>query len=200
MVIFWTLLILFIISFFIPAPEWYQKEKQRERIMSTKMLSRKQKYNIARAELCKIRNTDRVPKNDVMWNVYQMDLRDYCAREWWIDYENTYQEMGILLYNEKKWRGAIENFLKSLYIDMGKPYYDETGKYKTQPFTDRKYIIGSEWCRMVSYLPEAIENEEMTIEEVKSIFMNLYTNEVPVPITKEEAWVFIEQELHNWGI
>lgn len=121
MTILLIFILLFIISWFIPAPQSNQEQKRKEKLFARKPLTEKQKYNLVRAELCLKRNTNRVPKNDVLWNVYQMDSVEYLGKELWDDYRKIRYKMGELLFEEKKFKGAIEYFLESTYLWMCNP-------------------------------------------------------------------------------
>lgn len=198
------ILILFIISFFIPAPEWYQKQKRMEALFAQKTLSRTQKIKLTRTELCDKRGVKRVPKNDIMWNVYQWECAEYLARELWIDYENTKQQMRKMLYEEKKYRQALEQWLEEDYIRMCQPYYDETGSYPRQPFMDRNILLenssSSYGLYYTTYFVECLEELNLSLQKLKDIFMNLLIPQIPFPLTREEAWKAMEIQLIKQGI
>lgn len=202
--IFILILVLFIISFFIPAPEWYQKQKRMEALFAQKTLSRTQKIKLTRAELCAKRGVKRVPKNDVMWNVYQWECAECLARELWVDYENIKSQMWKILYEEKKYRGALEQWLECDYIRMCQPYYDETHSYPRQPFMDRKILLESSsptyGLYYTTYFVECLEELNLSLGELKDIFMSLLIPQIPFPLTREEAWKAMETQLIKQGI
>lgn len=202
--IFVLILVLFILSFFIPAPEWYQKQKRMEKLFAQKTLSRTQKIKLTRTELCAKRGVKRVPKNDVLWNVYQWECAEYLARELWLDYENIKWQMWEILYEEKKYRQAIEQWLEVDYIRMCQPYYDETGSYPRQPFMSREILLSStsetHGLYYTTYFIECLEELNLSLAELKDIFMNLLIPQIPFTLTREEAWQAMETQLIQQGI
>lgn len=189
------LFILFIIFSSIPKNKRYKKLKSKRKLFKQKILTRKQKYNLVRQELSLKRNSKKIPKNDVMWGVYQMELVEYFAKEFWLDYGKTLDNMANLLYDEKKYRGALENYLKALCIDMCIPFYDETGDYPTQTFCSRKVVLEMKRCRFYTAFFDCIEELNLNKEQLKCIFMDIKINEVPLPISQEEAWDILISEL-----
>lgn len=186
------ILILFIISFFIPAPEWYQKQKRMEALFAQKTLSRTQKIKLTRTELCAKRGVKRVPKNDVMWNVYQWECAECLARELWDDYRKIKLEMGEMLLEEEKYRNALEQFLEAVYIEKCLPICDVFGKYPKQSFSSRNEILKYEHSGINIHLVSSILSAELSLSETKDIFSSMIMPNIPFPITRDEAWNIIE--------
>jgi len=194
------LFLLFILSWFLPAPKWFQEQKRKEKLFAQKPLSEKQKYNLVRAELCLKRNTNRIPKNDVLWNVYQMDCTEYLAKELWDDYRKIRYKMGELLFEEKKYKGAIEYLMEELYWRMCNPCslrgYGQ--QFPAQTFSDRKSILEGTYCAIPIILAHCIVEAQLKASEVKDIFFAILIYDAPFPITREEAWEIIEDKLDNF--
>lgn len=190
--IFVLLLILFIVSFYIPAPQWYQKQKRMEAIFAKKTFSRTQKIKLTRAELCAKRGVNRVPKNDVMWNVYQWECAEYLARELWNDYRKIKLEMGEILIQEDKYRHALEQFLEATYIEKCLPVCDNYGKYPKQEFSTHNEIINYKHTGINTYLVSSMLGAQLSIEETREIFYSMLLPAIPFPITRQEAWNIIK--------
>ena len=190
--IFILILVLFIISFFIPAPEWYQKQKRMETLFAQKTLSRTQKIKLTRAELCAKRGVKRVPKNDVMWNVYQWECAECLARELWDDYRKLKLEIGEMLLEEKKYRNALEQFLEAVYIEKCLPVSDPFGKYPKQSFSSRNKILKYKHSGIHTHLVSSMLSSELSLQETKEIFSSMILPIIPFPITRDEAWNIIE--------
>lgn len=172
------------------------KAEKMKALFAKKFPSRTQKIKLTRAELCAKRGVKRVPKNDVMWNVYQWECTELLAKELWIDYRKVRFEMGELLLEEKKYRQALEFFLEAQYIEKCCPSYFSTKDYPEQPFPSRDYVLNLKHSGVHSNLVGSIMMCEFNATQTKEIFLNMTLANIPFPISRAEAWEIIEPILY----
>ena len=102
--------------------------------------------------------------------------------------------MGTLLYKEKRYKGAIEYYLKAMFIECCIPHYDGTGKYTIQVFSEKKAILKYKLCCFYQYCLNSIKELKLSDNELKDIYMNIFMGEIKAPITQKEGWKIIYEK------
>lgn len=186
-------IIIFSINFVAVNKKHKHKTKTNQSLV-IKRLSRTQKINLTRAELCAKRGVNRVPKNDVMWNVYQWEMVELLGQELWDDYRKLRIEMADFLIKEERYTQALHYYLEAQYIEKCRPDY----LFK-QSFSSRDSIFDIEINKGIySKLVALIEICKLNELQVKEIFTTMQLAQIPFPITREEAWGIIAPQIIDY--
>ena len=158
----------------------------------------KQRNELAniKLELQQTRNSGFVSDNDVKWVYYQRKRLEAANIAAWHDYGLYTEQMADLLFSERKYRKALEHYLEAEYFNLC--CAGNAAGFSSKSLI--KKMSAGEHFGVIRYLPECIENLKLNLKQVKEIFLEILTVNAPFPLTKEEAWEYLNRAIKEWDI
>ncbi len=142
-------------------------------------------FEEAKAQLIKIHHTDNIPKNDILWFMYNQQRLKYAAQKEWHEYGVCCEGMADVLFDEKKYKPALALYLESAYFDL-------CCQGNVDGFVSPSIIRRSHRIGFTSYFFECISNLKMSLEELEQLFYNLELININFPVDRKEAWKYLK--------
>lgn len=139
-------------------------------------------------------------ENDVKWRILNKQLLEHASRNDWGLYRNTRLDMGELVEREGRLKDALSTYLEVCYIDINGP--ENLGGYDTDakeyPRFDPDSPVAEVIPGIVRMAKQISSKLEVNGVELKNLFMQFAGrthSSLKLPISPEEAWKKIEEEL-----
>lgn len=148
-------------------------------------------FEIVRQELMQKRNSTIISDNDIKWVLYQQKRLKYANSKDWYNYGLCTEKMAQVLFDEKKYKSALEHYLEAEYFSMccgG----DIDGFMPKSHLIKYPNLLKSSF---LSYVYDCIDHLQLQPENIREMFMNLIIININFPLTRNEAWKYLKEKL-----